>query len=388
MRRGRIFFYLAFIIILGLVAVVVIWQKFLQPTAQPQTNATVPVPVEKVDIVMVTQKVPRGGVLDRQVLELVPWQKTSLIDGMFTNIDDVVGRQARYELTPGVPLMSGMLVDSADQISGGGIAALSIPRGMVAVSIPVSRLSSVSYAPQSGDHVNVIVTTMFVDLDTDFQTVLPNQTLGVIAPGTGTLTGSTGQSQSQGEVQAQGSAGLSVESNSVVALSGGGGATQGRAEVDPVLGQTFYLVPSEKQRPRITSQNLIQDVIVLKMGDFAYEGQQPQVSETPQAVADGQTAAEGTTTTAPKPPDVVTLIVSPQDAVTLNYLIYSGAELTLALRAANDDSRFETEAVTLQFLLDQYNIPVPVKLPYGVEPRKDSLSLPVLQNDIAPTPAP
>ena len=388
MRRGRIFFYLAFIIILGLVAVVVIWQKFLQPTAQPQANATAPAPVEMVDIVMVTQKVPRGGVLDRQVLELVPWQKTSLIDGMFTNIDDVVGRQARYELTPGVPLMSGMLVDSADQISGGGIAALSIPRGMVAVSIPVSRLSSVSYAPQSGDHVNVIVTTMFVDLDTDFQTVLPNQTLGVIAPGTGTLTGSTGQSQSQGEVQAQGSAGLSVESNSVVALSGGGGATQGRAEVDPVLGQTFYLVPSEKQRPRITSQNLIQDVIVLKMGDFAYEGQQPQVSETPQAVADGQTAAEGTTTTAPKPPDVVTLIVSPQDAVTLNYLIYSGAELTLALRAANDDSRFETEAVTLQFLLDQYNIPVPVKLPYGVEPRKDSLSLPVLQNDIAPTPAP
>ena len=388
MRRGRIFFYLAFIIILGLVAVVVIWQKFLQPTAQPQANATAPAPVEMVDIVMVTQKVPRGGVLDRQVLELVPWQKTSLIDGMFTNIDDVVGRQARYELTPGVPLMSGMLVDSADQISGGGIAALSIPRGMVAVSIPVSRLSSVSYAPQSGDHVNVIVTTMFVDLDTDFQTVLPNQTLGVIAPGTGTLTGSTGQSQSQGEVQAQGSAGLSVESNSVVALSGGGGATQGRAEVDPVLGQTFYLVPSEKQRPRITSQNLIQDVIVLKMGDFAYEGQQPQVSETPQAVADGQTAAEGTTTIAPNPPDVVTLIVSPQDAVTLNYLIYSGAELTLALRAANDDSRFETEAVTLQFLLDQYNIPVPVKLPYGVEPRKDSLSLPVLQNDIAPTPAP
>jgi Flp pilus assembly protein CpaB len=388
MRRGRIFFYLAFIIILGLVAVVVVWQKFLQPAAQPQANVTAPAPVEMVDIVMVTQKVPRGGVLDRQVLELVPWQKSSLIDGMFTNLDEVVGRQARYELTPGVPLMSGMLVDSADQISGGGIAALSIPRGMVAVSIPISRLSSVSYAPQSGDHVNVIVTTMFVDLDTDFQTVLPNQTLGVIAPGTGTLTGSTGQSQSQGETQAQGSAGLSVESNSIVALSGGGGATQGRAEVDPVLGQTFYLVPSERQRPRITSQNLIQDVIVLKMGDFTFEGQQqPQVSGTPQVTTEEQTTAE-TAPTAPKPPDVVTLIVTPQDAVTLNYLIYSGAELTLALRAANDDSRFETEAVTLQFLLDQYNIPVPVKLPYGVEPRKDSLSLPVLKNDIVPTPAP
>ncbi len=389
MRRGRIFFYLAFILILGLVAVVVVWQKFLQPTAQPQANATAPQQVEMVDIVMVTQKVPRGGALDRQVLELVPWQKSALIDGMFTKIDDVVGRQARYELTPGVPLMSGMLVDSADQISGGGVAALSIPRGMVAVSIPVSRLSSVSYAPQSGDHVNVIVTSMFVDLDTDFQTTLPNQTLGVIAPGTGTLSGSS--SQSQGETQTQVGAGLSVEANSVVALSGGGGSTQGRAEVDPVLGQTFYLVPSEKQRPRIASQNLIQDAIVLKMGDFAYEGQQQQaqqVSETPQATSsDGQTTTAAATT-APKPPDVVTLIVSPQDAVTLNYLIYSGAELTLALRAANDDTRFETEAVTLQFLLDQYNIPVPVKLPYGMEPRKDSLDLPALKNDIVPTPTP
>ena len=84
------------------------------------------------------------------------------------------------------------------------------------------------------------------------------------------------------------------------------------------------------------------------------------------------------------PPDVITLVVSPQDAITLNYLILNGAELSLAMRPAEDSSTTDTEAVTLQFLLDQYNIFVPAKQPYGLEPRIDDLSFPVLQNDQAP----
>jgi hypothetical protein len=31
--------------------------------------------------------------------------------------------------------------------------------------------------------------------------------------------------------------------------------------------------------------------------------------------------------------------------------------------------------------MDQYNIPVPAKLPYGMEPRLDTLTPPVLKND-------
>ena len=81
------------------------------------------------------------------------------------------------------------------------------------------------------------------------------------------------------------------------------------------------------------------------------------------------------------PPDVITLIVDPQDAVTLNYLLFSGAELTLALRAADDDFITATESATLQFLLDEYNITMPAKLPYGMEPRVDDPELPVLEND-------
>ena len=79
--------------------------------------------------------------------------------------------------------------------------------------------------------------------------------------------------------------------------------------------------------------------------------------------------------------------MTPQDAVTLNYLIYSGAELTLVLRPSEDDTLVQTESVTLQFLMDQYGIPVPVKLPYGMEPGVIELVAPILPND-NPTPTP
>jgi pilus assembly protein CpaB len=51
------------------------------------------------------------------------------------------------------------------------------------------------------------------------------------------------------------------------------------------------------------------------------------------------------------------------------------------MRSAGDAQRFSTEPVTLQFILDQYNIPNPAKLPYGLEPRLD-----IFPNSVAPFP--
>jgi pilus assembly protein CpaB len=75
-------------------------------------------------------------------------------------------------------------------------------------------------------------------------------------------------------------------------------------------------------------------------------------------------------------PRNVTIIVSPQDAVTLNYLMLTGAQLSMALRPPNDDSQFISEAVTLDYLFSRYAIPLPSRLPYGLEPRVDGLILP------------
>jgi hypothetical protein len=110
---------------------------------------------------------------------------------------------------------------------------------------------------------------------------------------------------------------------------------------------------------------------VLGIGEFPLKDEEaaPQVQATPQPeeLAPQQEAAPQPTPTPLPKPEVITLIVTPQDAVTLNYLLNGPARISLALRPADDDTRVQTEAATLDFLLKQYNIPVPVKLPYGAE---------------------
>jgi Flp pilus assembly protein CpaB len=373
MRRGRIFIYLAFIIILALVAFVVVWRQFLSPqvATSPQEPVLTPV-IPTVNVVVLTQSVSRGTALESAVLGLVPYQPELFIEGMFSDINEVDGRLAKFDLPSGIPLTSSMLVSSAEQLSDtGSTAALSIPRGMVAVSIPINRLSSVSYAPHSGDHVNVIVSLLLVDLDTDFQTKLPNTAGTVIAPGT---VGEEGPNYLTAQVSG----------------GGEGGTTVGKAELVPGLGQTVYSMPTESQRPRLVSQYLLQDVVVLKVGEFPYEGLPEPTPEPAEGEAQPVEEVQGQeqAPAVPPPPDLITLIVSPQDAITLNYLLYYqaylGSQLTLALRSAEDDSRVATEAVTMQYLLEQYNIPVPAKLPYGIEPRQDKVVLPPFNNDLQP----
>jgi hypothetical protein len=121
----------------------------------------------------------------------------------------------------------------------------------------------------------------------------------------------------------------------------------------------------------------------------AKEATQPAATPTPEPGAQQAPAQNAPTPTPlPAPPDVITLIVSPQDAVTLNYLIYGGAQLTLVLRNPRDVDVNATNAVTLSYLLDQYNIPIPVKLPYGFQPAVTALVPPSLPNDKTPTPRP
>ncbi len=391
MGRGRIFIYLALIMILGLVALAVVWTR-LNPAGGGQPVVPTPTPIEQVTVVVTTQRIPRGGELTQEVTQEISIPRDLLLEGMFTNQLDVVGFRAKFDLDSGIPLTRNMLVETVEQLSAAGsVAALLIPRGMVAVSVPISRLSSVSFGLERGDQVNVIVTFPFVDLDADYQSELPNVTSAVLAPGPNVLLTVEGADAIDASlVESETAQNLAAQS-----ATGGAVSPQGRVELDPNLGQPFYIVPSEPQRPRLVSQTLIQGAIVLQMGTFPLPGEEEEAEqvEAAEEVVEEEAPAqqpppgeEAPVEEGPEPPDVITLIVSPQDAVTLNYLIFGGAQLSLAMRAAEDDSRAETEAVTLQFLLDQYEIPVPAKLPFGIEPRVDELIPPVLQNDIPPAP--
>jgi Flp pilus assembly protein CpaB len=66
--------------------------------------------------------------------------------------------------------------------------------------------------------------------------------------------------------------------------------------------------------------------------------------------------------------DIVTLGVTPQDAVVLTWAVNTGVDINLALRSARDVPQVPTTSVTLQYMIETYNITVPPKLPYSLEP--------------------
>jgi pilus assembly protein CpaB len=395
MRRGRTLIIVGLLLIIVIAGGYLVYTRFLQPGQTPSLTGSDPVtPTPEVllqSAVRLTQPINRGTVLNETMLDTVSVPQEAFLPGMFTDFGEVVGRKARYDLEAGMLLTSQVLLDTGEALPlGGSDWALVIEPGKVAVSIPISRLSSVSYAPQSGDSVDVIATMIMVDLDTDFQTILPNQVAVVTNPdGAGFVVGTGAGDESTVTVQ-----GVETLTNITAAVASGAGF-QGRTELDPALGVPLYIVPSrldEQQRPRMVSQSVMRNVTVLRVGDFPFEDPEGNLVTTAEAAAtpvpedpaQQQPVEEEVQQPEVRLPDVITLIVDPQDAITLNYLMYSGAELTLALRAAGDENVDPTEAVTLQFLLDEYNIPVPVRLPYGFEPSVLELVAPELQNDLIP----
>jgi hypothetical protein len=155
--------------------------------------------------------------------------------------------------------------------------------------------------------------------------------------------------------------------------------------LDPNFQEPFYIVPAERQRPRLVSQMVLQNVLVLHVGVFLLPSEEDGSTSNQSALP----AQDGATASVIQPPDIITLVVTPQEAVTLTYLLHSGVQMTMTLRGPSDDvSRVETEAATLQYLLSQYRIPVPAKLPYALEPRLDVIVPPVLKDLYTPAPAP
>ncbi|MCS7247053.1 MAG: SAF domain-containing protein [Anaerolineales bacterium] len=373
MRRGRVFFLLALIVLLCLVAVVLVVLR-LRPAITPQPSPVgepTPQVVDTVNVLVATQKIPRGGVISRDVVSLIPIQRQFYLQGMFSEIKDVEGRLAKIDIEAGLIILESMLAGSAEELSAtGSDIALYIPRGSVAVAIPIERLTKASFPVQAGDRVNVAVVHSFVDIDTEYQTKLPNVAGEAIAPGTR-------------DPAVYLTAGVS-------APVGEGSGNAGRAETVPGLGQPIVVVPAEPQRPRLVAQVILQDVTVLSVGTYE-AGFRSEAVSTPaqQPPEQGPQPPTQPTPQAPKPaPEFVSLIVTPQDALMLTYLMANGAQFTLHLRAAGDNSRVQIEAQTLQYYLNRYNVPVPVKLPYGIEPRVDSPNMPNITFQPTPTPIP
>lgn len=360
-RGGRILLFLVIIIVI-LIAVVFLVMGgggLFGPAQQQEASPTVPM----VSILAVGQPLKLNDEIKPEVISTMMIPQNAFNEKMITNPDEVTGKFAAFPLDQGIPLMRGMFSDSLTRPASE--TARVIQPGLVAVTLPLNWQSGLAFGLRDGDRVNVIATTLFVDVDSTFQSILPNNFGQVV------------------------NTGLQPDVSTLVTLGmnngGEGNRPIGRAELDPVLNQAIYLIPSEAQRPRLVSQQILQDVQILHVGYFPLPGADAVAPAPTEELPPGQQPP--VTPSAVKAPDVITLIVSPQDAVALTYLLYAGAKFTFTLRAPDDITRIDTEAATLQYILSQYAIPVPAKLPYAIQPRLDKLTDPIT-GPVAPTPIP
>lgn len=352
MRRGRILLLLALIVIVGLALVYFAFGNQLFGGNGPSIVAT---ETATKQVYYAAQNIPQGTEITQDMLGTFSIPSGNVAEVMFEVGEEtnLVGQTSRFSLDQGTLITSSMVGAGAVELPPPSWS-FSVPQGMVAVSIPTDRLATAAYAINKGAHINVNVCMTFVDVDPAYQTVLPNylssmrdlffpeddRPIITIDPVTEELP-----------------------------------QRQGRTELDPTFQKPIYVVPSETQRPRLVCQIILQDVTVLNLGNFELEKAQ---AVTPEQDPNAAT----TTVQAEQKPDIITLMVSPQDSISLNYFVYSGAVFSMTLRNPNDNSRVDAQSATLTSILTQYNISLPSKLPYAQNTRIDFLAPPLLPNDV------
>lgn len=397
--RLRLLIVLAFIvIILGVVVAVVLpglnsddpnGSSSGQTDNGGQTTVDQPTPVPLptevlIEIVVAIQPIARGARItpQEQIIGLAPWPEDALPDGALLGqegLDFIYNERprARFDLFQGQPILANFVVPSLDQLaSAGSDLASTIPDNRRAVAVPIDRLTSVAYGIQPGDRVDIIVSFLFVDIDEEFQTILPNIVRFTSITDVGPIIGQEVHGEDRGET-------INV-------------CTLGGNDPSGFTCRPYPLVtePSEDaRRPRLTTQITIQNALVVGVGNFPLDGILFELEPTPippelleeQQAAQQQAAADGGATLVPAivTPDIVTLAVSPQEAVVLTYYIEARIPITFALRSATDTSLQGTTAVTLEFIMNEYAIQLPSSLPYSLQPAITSIRQLVAGSEIS-----
>jgi Flp pilus assembly protein CpaB len=340
------------LLIFVVAGVVYIVFQYLPSISSSGNSGKTPTPVvTTMNIVFVAQDIPAGTLITADSVTTGPWPSTYPLPGLVTDKSQVVGKRARIDLRRGEPVFSSQLAENGASVSDTASAlALKLQPGKVAIAVPLSRLSGVAYGIGNGDHIMVIASFMFINLDAQFQTDIPNHML---------LCGID-------------------NNNKVTCEEVSGGRVFKESPLSDALLATYY-VPTEAQRPRLTSSILVQDSRVLSVGNANASGSSPVpvAAATPGAGASASTPTQTLT-----PPDILVIEVSPEEAVAIDYLIRIKADLSYALRSAGDTTVFTIPSMDLKRLMDDFKIDLPPNLAYGTAPRVDQPFIPVLGNDV------
>ena len=310
--------------------------------------------IENVNIVIAYNDLPRGFRItedslasDSPPVGLYPWPRDALpTDGSYyTDPAELVNKIARTDLIRGAPVLRSQVVDDMANIADvGSDAAALLPDDRVLVTIPMdpSGIGQVAYGIQDGDYVDVIYSYLFIDVDETFQTRLPNNVSIITRLETGEL-----------------------------AI---GAPRQGRQEPSTLSPEGVLVSPSESaQRPRLVTNYAVRDAYVMHVGEFPPDGKFFGLTPTPLALdappaAPGADAQEATPvpTATPYVPLMITLGVTPQDALVLTWAVDAQIPITFVLRPAGVRAVTDSEPVTLEYMVQNFEIPDP--LPFSLEP--------------------
>ncbi len=313
-------------------------------------NVATATPVIETPILVAVQALPRGIRIPEDGIAVRNFPADA-VPRYAINADQksvVVGQIARSDISIEQPILSTMLVtDLLSLAAVGSDAAATIPSGLQVIPVPIDRNTGVAYAVRAGDHVDVIGSFLFTDVDEAFQSRTPDSLSFTVVKPDGTI--------------------------SIV------GGIQGITQPSSFSQYPQIVSPSEVQRPRLATQRTIQNALVVHVGNFSLTDNFVGNTPTPLVQPTVETA-NGDATKGPPPPtattafpDVVALAVSPQDAVALVWMIESHTPLTLTLRSVKDTARQPSTAVTLRYIIENYQVTLPPKLPYALEPAMRSV---------------
>lgn len=323
-------------------------------------------PNDRLQVVVALQKLPRGFTIPadayNNAVGIREWPAASVpIDAIVVDKgqdaqriieQQVVGKIARTDIEREEPLLRANLVDNATQLAQtGSDVAAQLGANMRAFAIPVDKLGSVGYSVAAGDRVDVVLSFEVLDVDQDFQSALPNWVYEA-QYGTFSDTGS----------------------RVTTSVTPQEGAALGRIDTIPP-GELANLVPSEPQRPRLVTQRTVVCAPVMLVGEAPMDGQILGVDQSGDrgGLSSGSSGFVSTPESSARPenstrPDVVVLAVSPQEVNVLQWAVTSHIGISLSLCSIQEGAAAATSAVTLQYMFETYNVPVPPRLPYSLEP--------------------
>lgn len=338
--RGRKPLIIALVVIINLLFIAYLAYTFLRKPPQ-EAETLIPdtaTPPPYVGIVVSAQDpIPRGWrfISGDGATNVKQWPVDELPSaGYFSSLEQLDNMYAVEDIPMGKPILRSMLSEKP-------IAAF--PEGRVGYGVPMDVQGGLGWHIQEGDHVDVLAAIQLVNVDPEFQSRTPNLFQTIPEP--------------------------NAEGDLSMSLSG----VYGRFETLP-NGTAAMILPNGDHFAQIVVQMTVQDAIVWRVGS------QYTIEEAVAAAGPASTteAAEGGGILAQPQPtpavvssvptrgdvELVTLLVTPQDALILKYLYEIGADLDLALRAPNNTNYWITGAVGSRYILDRYQIPqIPSDLP-------------------------